>query len=62
MPQRQRSTMEITYGATRAIERLTLAADSIRGTIIHEVTDRDARAAALALVSQALGVAVQGIA
>ncbi|MGD0432446.1 MAG: hypothetical protein ABSA58_15290 [Acetobacteraceae bacterium] len=62
MPQRQHSSMETTYGAMRAIERLTLAADTIRGTIMHEVTDRDARAAALALVSQALGVAVQGIA
>jgi len=62
MSQRLRSTMELTYGATRAIERLTLAADTIRGAILHEVTDRDARDAALALVSQVLGVAIQGVA
>jgi hypothetical protein len=54
--------MELTYGATRAIERLTLAADTIRGTIIHEVSDREARAAALALVSKALSIAAEGIA
>jgi hypothetical protein len=60
--QRPQSAVELTYGASRAIERLTLAADTIRGTIIHEVTDRQARAQALALISQAVGVAVQGIA
>ena len=62
MSQRPRSAMELTYGATRAIERLTLAADTIRGTIIHEVSDREARAAALALVSKALSIAAEGIA
>ena len=62
MSQRQQSTREVTYGATRAIERLTLAADTIRGVILHEVTDRDARSAALGLVSKALNVAVQGVA
>jgi len=36
--------MEMTYGATRAIERLTLATDAIKATIMHEVHDREARA------------------
>jgi hypothetical protein len=53
---------EPTYGERRAIEHLTAAADTMRGAILHGVTDRDARTAALALVTKALGAAVQGVA
>jgi hypothetical protein len=60
--QRPHTAMEMTYGATRAIERLTLATDAIKATIMHEVHDREARAAALAHVTRALGIAVQGVA
>jgi hypothetical protein len=52
---------ERTYGATRAIERLTAASDAIRGVIMHEVPDQEARGAALHLVAKALDVAVQGV-
>jgi hypothetical protein len=33
----------------------------MRGAILHGVTDRDARTAALTLVTQALGAAVRGV-
>jgi hypothetical protein len=52
--------VELTYGATRAIQRLTGATDAIRSVIMHEVPDRQARSAALALIANALGVAVRG--
>jgi hypothetical protein len=61
MAQRSRGPVELTYGATRAIDRLTAATDEMRSIIMHEVPDRDARSAALALVARALGVAVHGV-
>jgi hypothetical protein len=53
---------EPTYGETRAIEHLTAAAETMRGVIIHDVTDRSARTAALVFIAKALDAAVQGIA
>jgi hypothetical protein len=52
---------ELTYGAARAIDRLTAATDEIRGVIMHEVPDLEARSSALALIGKALGVAVNGV-
>jgi hypothetical protein len=52
----------LTYGATRAIDRLTAATDAVRSVIMHEVPDRQARSAALALVGEALDLAVHGVA
>ncbi len=54
--------VELTYGATRAIDRLTAAAEALRGVIMREVTDPEARSAALGLVASALAVAVRGVA
>jgi hypothetical protein len=53
---------EPTYGETRAIEHLTAVAETMRGAIMHDVTDRNARTAALMLVAKALDAAVQGVA
>jgi hypothetical protein len=50
-----------TYGGTRSVERLVDAIETVRGTIMREVHDRDARAQSLELVSRALGVACQGV-
>jgi hypothetical protein len=61
MTHRLRQTDELTYGDLRAIEHLTAAADTMRGAILLGVTDRDARTAALTLVTQALGAAVRGV-
>ncbi len=61
MLHRLRHSNEPTYGERRAIEHLTAAADTLRGVIMHDVSDRDAQAAALALVTKALGAAVQGV-
>jgi hypothetical protein len=52
---------EPTFGERRAIEHLTAAADMMRGVIMHDVADLGARTAALALITQALGTAVQGV-
>ena len=57
-----RNSHEPTYGEMRAIEHLTAAADTMRGAIMHGVSDRDARTAALTLVTEALGAAVRGVA
>lgn len=62
MTHRLRHSDEPTYGERRAVEHLTAAADAMRGAIMHDVTDRAARTAALALVTEALGAAVQGVA
>lgn len=62
MTHRLHGSIELTYGASRAIERLNAATDAIRSVIIHDVPDREARSAALALVANALCVAVQGVA
>jgi hypothetical protein len=62
MTHRLHAPVELTYGATRSIDRLTAATDEIRGVIMHEVPDLEARSAALALVGKALGVAVHGVA
>jgi hypothetical protein len=62
MTSRLRQSDEPTYGERRAIEHLSLAAETMRGAIMHDVRDPAARSAALALVSQALGAAVQGVA
>jgi hypothetical protein len=53
---------EPTYGDRRAIDRLTLAADAMCSMILHDVLDRDAKSAALALLDKALNAAVQGVA
>ncbi len=55
--------VELTYGATRAIERLTEASDAIRSVIMHsEVPDRQGTlGGALAGIAQALGVAARGV-
>jgi hypothetical protein len=50
-----------TYGGTRSVERLVDAVETVRGTIMREVADREARSQALALMSRALGVACQGV-
>jgi hypothetical protein len=52
---------EVTYGTTRSIERLVAATDAVRCAILRDVADHQARARSLALVSQALGAAVEGI-
>lgn len=53
---------EPTYGDRRAVDRLTLAADTMCSMILHDVVDRDAKSAALALLDKALHAAVQGVA
>jgi hypothetical protein len=53
---------DLTYGATRSIDRLTAATDAMRSVIMHEVSDREARTAALSLVGEALDMAVHGVA
>jgi hypothetical protein len=53
---------ELTYGATRSIDRLTAAADAMRSVIMHEVPDQEARLAALSLVGEGLDTAVHGVA
>ena len=62
MTHSSRQSDEPTYGEMRSIEHLTAAADTMRGAIMHGVTDRDARTAALARVTGALGAAVRGVA
>jgi hypothetical protein len=62
MTHRLHQANEPTYGETRAIEHLTAVAETLRGVIIHEVTDRNARTAALLFVGKALDAAVQGVA
>ena len=62
MTNRLRSSGESTFGERRAIEHLSAAADTMRSAIMHDVTDRASRTAALALVAEALGAAVQGVA
>ena len=62
MTRRLRQSDEPTYGERRAVEHLIAAADTMRAAIMHDVTDRAARTAALALVTEALGAAVQGVA
>jgi hypothetical protein len=62
MTLRTHGPADLTYGATRSIDRLTAATDAIRCVIMHEVPDREARSAALALVGEALDVAVHGVA
>ena len=61
MAERLRQADELTYAETRTIEHLTAVADTMRGAIIQAVAGRDARMAALALVTEALGAAVRGI-
>jgi hypothetical protein len=61
MSYRSRNSDEPTYGEMRAIEHLTAAAETMRCVIMHDVSDREARAAALAMISKALGTAVQGV-
>jgi hypothetical protein len=53
---------ELTYGASRSIDRLTAATDAMRSVIMHEVPDQEARSVALSLVGKALGAAVHGVA
>jgi len=53
---------ELTYGATRSIDRLTAATEAMRSVIMHEVPEPEARSAALSLVGNALSVAVHGVA
>jgi hypothetical protein len=62
MAHRLHGHAELSYGAARAVDRLTAATDEMRGVIMHEVPDLEARLAALSLVAQALGVAVHGVA
>ena len=50
-----------TYGGTRSVERLVDAFATVRGAILREVADREARAEALALISRALDVACHGV-
>jgi hypothetical protein len=61
MTNRLRRSDEPTYGERRAIEHLSAAAETMRSAIMHDVPDRAARTAALALVNEALGAAVQGV-
>ena len=52
---------EVTYGATRSMERLVDAVEAVKSVILREVVDQSARTRAIALVGQALGVAVEGV-
>jgi hypothetical protein len=62
MTHRLRQSDEPTYGERRTVEHLTVAADTMQGAIMHDVTDRAARTAALALVTEALAAAGRGVA
>ena len=62
MTRRLYGPAELTYGATRSIDRLTAATEAMRSVIMHEVQDREARSAALSLVGEALDMAVHGVA
>lgn len=62
MAQWRHHSDEPTFGDRRAIDRLTLAADAMSSIILHDVIDRNAQSAALALLQKALGTAVQGVA
>jgi hypothetical protein len=62
MTPRLRGPADLTYGATRSIDRLNAATDAMRSVIMHEVPDQEACSAALSLVGKALGVAVHGVA
>jgi hypothetical protein len=61
MTPRLHGPIELTYGATHSIDRLTGATDEIRRVIMNEVPDRDACSAALTLVAKALCVAVHAV-
>ena len=61
MPPPPLEATEFIQGATLSIERLTEASDEIRGVIMREVPDQDARMAALTLVERALRLAIHAV-